>query len=118
MVRPGCLLATLALLLAGCTPQARVDGGDPERGRLLMAQYQCGSCHAAPDVPGVERPLGPSLHGFGRRSYIAGRVPNGPSTLARWLQDPPALVPGTVMPRLGVSALDARDMAAYLLSLE
>jgi cytochrome c len=58
-----------------------------------------------------------SLAGFGRHSYIAGRLPNEPRLLERWLIDPAALVPGTAMPAMGVSAADARDMAAYLRSL-
>ena len=51
------------------------------------------------------------------RGYIAGEVPNGPQMLQRWLQDPQSLVPDTTMPDMGVSPIDARDMAGYLLSL-
>jgi cytochrome c len=94
-----------------------VPGGSPERGLALIAQYQCGSCHTIPRAPGTGMRIGPPLEGFGDRSYIAGRVPNGPHTLQRWLQEPQALVPGTTMPDLGVSAHDARHIAAYLLQL-
>jgi cytochrome c2 len=55
-----------------------------------------------------------TLESFGRRSYIAGRVPNRPELLQRWLIEPASLVPGTAMPAMGVSKADARDMAAYL----
>lgn len=82
-----------------------------------MATYQCGSCHVVPGVPAADGRIGPTLAGFGSRSYIAGEAPNGPATLPRFLQSPPAVVPNTTMPALGVSAADARDMAAYLLSL-
>jgi cytochrome c1 len=54
------------------------------------------------------------LDGFGLRSYIAGRIPNGRAALERWIVDPPSLVPGTLMPNLGVSAAEAHDIAAYL----
>jgi cytochrome c2 len=37
--------------------------------------------------------------------------------LERWIVDPPALVPATAMPSVGVAEHDARNMAAYLLSL-
>ncbi|RZL10824.1 MAG: cytochrome c [Rubrivivax sp.] len=96
----------------------QVDNGDIDRGQRLLAQYQCGSCHGIPEVLASGGQWGPTLEKFGRRSYIAGRVPNGPDTLQRWLQDPQSLIPGTSMPDLGVPAADARDMAAYLLSLE
>ena len=119
------VLLLVAVLCAGCEPEVplqqrlrQVDNADRDRGRTLMTHYQCGSCHATPGVPSAPAPVAPSLEGFGRRSYIAGRLPNDPATLQRWLQDPPALVPGTTMPRLGVTPADARDMAGYLLALE
>lgn len=114
------------LLLAAC---AGCDGGEGrpaqqppaadriERGRLLLAQYQCGGCHAIPGVAGVRGTAASSLAGFGRRSYVAGRLPNDAAHLAAWIAEPAAQVPHTAMPALGASAADARDMAAYLLSL-
>ena len=102
--------------MAGCAPS---EAGDTaERGRRLLEQYQCGSCHRIPDVPGARGGVGPPLDHFGMRSYIAGHLPNRPETLARWIADPAALVPGTLMPDMGVSDADARDMAAYLHSLK
>ena len=113
-----------ALALVACDGRAPVDrrftevaGGDVARGQRLLGQYQCGSCHAIPDVAGAAGITGPDLAGFGRRSYIAGEVPNAPATLIRWIESPQALVPATAMPDMGASHDDARDMAAYLLSL-
>lgn len=91
--------------------------GDAERGRKLLAQYQCGSCHTIPGVAAAAGTRASTLQSFGLRSYIAGRVANRPESLARWIAQPHALVPGTPMPSMGVSAEDARDMAAYLLEL-
>jgi cytochrome c len=34
-----------------------------------------------------------------------------------WLIDPPAHAPRTAMPKLGVTAKDARDLTAYLYTL-
>lgn len=84
----------------------------------MLAQYQCGSCHAIPGVPIAQAAVGPPLTSFGRRSYIAGHLPNRPDMLTHWIVAPAALVPGTTMPAMGVSPADARDMAAYLLALE
>ena len=61
---------------------------------------------------------GPSLQAFGKRSYIAGRIPNRPDALAQWLVEPASLVPDTAMPSMGVSQTNARNMAAYLWGLE
>ena len=89
-----------------------------QRGQRLLTQYQCGSCHAIPGVAAARGVQGPTLEAFGKRSYIAGRIPNQADHLARWIVQPSALVPDTAMPAMGVSPDQARDMAAYLGSLK
>jgi len=116
----------VALLLAACggnaadpAPPLKVMArGDAALGLRLLTQYQCGSCHAIPGVPAARGVNGPSLQAFGRRSYIAGRVPNLPDALAQWIVAPASLVPDTAMPSMGVSREEARHMAAYLGQLE
>jgi cytochrome c len=88
--------------------------GDPSRGERLLAQYHCGSCHTIPGVASARGRVAVTLESFGRRSYIAGRLPNTPQLLADWIVAPSALIPQTTMPAMGVSADDAKDMAAYL----
>ena len=119
-------MVLLLIVAAGC--DARSAAGTPPDGihkipnrllgQRLLTQYQCGSCHSIPGVAAARGIWGPSLQAFGKRSYIAGHIPNRPDALARWIMQPSALVPGTLMPSMGVSADDARDMAAYLGSLE
>lgn len=106
----------MLLPLAGCSEDGHsaVAAGDAARGRDLLAQYHCGSCHTIPGVAASRGSVAVSLEGFGRRSYIAGRVPNEPARLAHWIADPASLVPGTLMPDMGVSIEHARDIAAYL----
>jgi len=89
-------------------------GGDALRGERLLAQYHCGSCHTIPGVASARGQVAVTLDSFGRRSYIAGRVPNTPQHVADWIVAPSSLVPQTTMPSMGVSAADAKDMAAYL----
>jgi cytochrome c len=91
-----------------------LTGGDPRRGAQLMIRHGCAGCHHIPRVPNADGRVGPSLHQFAGRSYIAGALDNTPDNLVRFIQDAPALVPGTAMPRTGASAQDARDMAAFL----
>lgn len=85
-----------------------------ERGRIMLARYHCGACHAIPGVAASRGELAASLQGYGRRSYIAGRVANEPGALARWIVAPASIAAGTLMPDMGVAPADARDMAAYL----
>ena len=115
-VRHAAAIALFALVgwRSGASVAEPASSGDAERGRLLMAQYQCGRCHAIPGVAGARGRLAVPLDAFGMRSYIAGRIPNRPAALARWIVDPPSLVPDTLMPNLGVSAAEAHDIAAYL----
>lgn len=116
-----CAALLCALALSGCGKSEeaapKVAGGDPQQGRRLMAQYQCAACHAIPEVPGAHGNAGPPLDSFGRRSYIAGGIPNVPEELMRWLDNPQAMKPGSPMPDLGVSPAEARHMAAYLYTL-
>lgn len=121
--RAGPAAAAAALILSGCDVTggpyaAAASAAGVERGRLLLAQYQCGSCHTIPGVPASRGQQASSLAAFGQRSYIAGRLANGPEALARWIDSPQSQVPGTAMPDMVASPADARDMAAYLLSLK
>lgn len=100
------------------SPSRQITGADPKRGLAVIEQEACGACH---DIPGVAWPkgqVGGSLAGFADRALIAGRFPNRPDVLTRWLRDPPALSPTTAMPATGLSEAQARDVAAYLYTLD
>ncbi|MGV3572538.1 MAG: c-type cytochrome [Ramlibacter sp.] len=90
---------------------------DVDRGRLALAQHACHACHTIPGVTGPQAHVGPPLAGIASRRLIAGTLANGPDNMARWLMHTQQVKPGTAMPQLGVSARDARDMAAYLATL-
>jgi cytochrome c2 len=110
-----------AVVLAACTHerdyQPRVHSGDPGRGEVALARYECGACHAIPGIAGATGQVGPSLESYADRSYVAGKFPNDPETLVRWIRDPPAMAPNTAMPAVPMTDQDARDMAAYLYEL-
>ena len=112
------MLVLAALLGAGCGSQqaVAVPGGDASRGATLIGAYGCGSCHDVAGIDAASGRIGPPLHDFADRRYIAGELPNNLDNLLRWLQDPQSVEPGTVMPDLGVGAPQARDIAAYLYS--
>jgi cytochrome c len=112
-VRLDFFVILLSIASAGCSNAS----SEAERGRQLAQQYQCGNCHQIPGVNGATGTVAVTLESFGLRSYIAGHVPNTDQNLARWLIDPAALVPGTLMPNMGVTSGDARDLAAYLRQL-
>jgi mono/diheme cytochrome c family protein len=92
-------------------------GGDASRGKVAIQQYACGTCHVIPGITGADKPVGPPLEGFARRGFIAGILPSTPENLEKFLRDPQEVSPESAMPDLGVSARDARDISAYLLTL-
>jgi cytochrome c len=118
-LRGSCVIA--AVLVAGCDDGVAVKTetfGNAERGREALERFECGACHRIPGVRGPQGRVGPSLEHFGLRAYVAGRFENSPEVAARWILDPPAMKPATAMPNLGLTEAQARDIAAYLHSLE
>ncbi|WP_346797477.1 c-type cytochrome [Halomonas sp. Bachu 37] len=91
---------------------------DPERGRLAMYGYACIACHRIPGLVGPRADVGPPLAGIAERRFIAGVLANNFDNMVHWLRHPTQVDPLTAMPDLGVTERDARDMTAYLGTLE
>jgi cytochrome c1 len=89
-------------------------------GKALIAQKGCGGCHTIPGIEGANATVGPDLTGVASRTTIAGgAVPHtGADDLKRWVLDPPALKPGTQMPKLGLTDEEAARIVAYLETLK
>jgi cytochrome c2 len=83
-----------------------------------MYQYACNACHTIPGVTGSAPNVGPPLAGMSSRRRIAGKLPNTPENMVRWLRHTHEVAPSSAMPEMGVSARDARDLAAYLATLD
>ncbi len=115
---------TVLSLLTGCSRRAQprvqveIPGGDPDRGRQAFTDYGCIACHTIPGVTRADATVGPPLTDWAERGVIAGHFPNTPEHLIRWIMNPQELDPGNVMPDMGVPEVVARDMAAYLYTLQ
>jgi cytochrome c2 len=103
-----------AFAVAGEERYGSTGPGDPKKGKAAIERYGCGSCHEIAGVTGAVGKVGPPLTGVASRVYIAGVMRNNTVNIVRWIQNPQAFVPNVVMPNLGVSQDDARDIAAYL----
>jgi cytochrome c len=91
--------------------------GNVELGREFWIQRGCSGCHIAPGIPGGGQ-IGPNQTHFSARPTIAGGLlPNTPEGVARWLKDPPAVKPGTLMPDLSLTDEQIKDLTAFLYSL-
>lgn len=113
-------IAAIPLTACGRWPQAPTwggFGGDPARGQTTIVRAGCGSCHEIPGVPGAHGLTGPPLTHFARRTVVAGLLPNTPENLVRWVRRPQSVVPNNAMPDTGLSDAQARDVAAYLYTI-
>ncbi len=95
------------LWISGCA-----DRDEP--GRVALERLQCGACHVIPGVTGASGKVGPPLDKYEKRAYIAGKFPRDAELLARWIADAPSMSPGTAMPKVEMTAAEARDIAGYL----
>ena len=116
-------LVLLALpLLSACDDRqepARSAGlGDAAAGAQRVAAAGCGTCHVIPGIEGASGLVGPPLDHMGRRIYIAGLLRNTPENMVLWLRTPQRVVPGVVMPDVGLTDAQARDVTAYLYTLD
>lgn len=118
------VLLTAFSLFSGCVPSAsarppyEIPGSDAARGRQAMTEYGCAACHTIPGVTRADATVGPPLTEWSTRTVIAGEFPNTPEYLVKWIADPQQLIPGSIMPDVGVPEVVARDMSAYLYTLQ
>jgi cytochrome c len=117
------ILCTFSTILAGCTggqaprTYSIAARGDAGHGKQVIQSAGCGACHMIPGIGEARGLVGPPLMLFGRRTMIAGQLPNSPENLALWIQHPRSVEPGTAMPDLGLTTDQAEDVAAYLYTL-
>ncbi len=84
---------------------------------VALFNMKCGSCHAVrgTDAAGV---LGPDLSHLMQRHMIAsGLLPNTPAELARWVSDPQAVKPGSLMQKPELSPQELATIERYLQTL-
>ena len=123
MIGKATIVAVFVVAACACNqPNTRreaiqLTGGDPDRGVSAIGRYGCGSCHTIPVIRGANALVGPPLTQIASRSYLAGEIQNTPSNMMDWIQHPRKIEKGTVMPEMGVTENDARDIAAYLYTL-
>lgn len=117
------LVIVIASVTAGCNAIPHEDsaraltGGDPYRGRQLISRYGCDGCHTIPGIQTADALVGPSLDRVAMRMYLAGHIQNTPENMMRWIRNPHTFDRKTVMPEMGVTEQDSRDITAYLYTL-
>jgi len=89
-------------------------GGDPDRGKVAIAQAGCGACHRIPGIATATGRVGPDLSQIGSNIFVAGVSSNRAENIVRWIMNPREVDAKTAMPDLGIRRQAAQDIAAYL----
>jgi cytochrome c oxidase subunit 2 len=89
-----------------------------QTGADLFVQKGCIGCHAVAGTL-AQGVVGPNLTHFGsRQTLAAGIMENTPENLHRWLKNPLAVKPASLMPNLGLTDADIAALTAYLYRLK
>ena len=109
---------SLLLLAGACKPPPEerqfMPAASVEQGKAAIERVGCGSCHT---IPGIRWPQGrsaPALENMAERALIAGKLPNEPQMLARFVRNAPQVLPGSAMPAMPLTEEESRDIAKYL----
>jgi cytochrome c oxidase subunit 2 len=94
-----------------------VQAASASQGRGVF-EARCAVCHAVRGTSAGGR-LGPDLsHLMQRGTIAAGTLPNTPSTLRDWVNDPQGIKPGSQMPQLALTSDDLSTVVTYLQTLK
>ncbi len=86
-------------------------------GRALFEQNACINCHAVKGTVANGR-FGPDLtHLMSRDTIAAGALMNTRENLEKWIKDPDAYKPGSLMPAMKLSDEDVNSITSYLVTL-
>lgn len=88
-------------------------------GRETFLALACAGCHTVKGTTAVGK-VGPDLTRVASRPSIAGGLlsPVDEANLTRWIKDPPAVKPGTLMPKLNLSDQQIADIVKWLRTLK
>ncbi len=97
----------------------RLNDPATKKGRETFLSLACTGCHTVQGTTAAGK-VGPDLsHVASKKSIAAGALsPVNEETLTRWIKNPPAVKPGTLMPNLGLSDEQLHDIVQWLLTLK
>jgi cytochrome c oxidase subunit 2 len=88
-------------------------------GRELFLSLACAGCHKVEGTTAAGK-IGPDLtHLMSKQSIAGGALsPVNEENLKRWISNPPAVKPGTLMPKLDLSEQQINDIVLFLQTLK
>jgi cytochrome c oxidase subunit 2 len=89
-----------------------------QQGQQILLAGACIGCHTI-NGTAANGKTGPNLTHSGSRAWIAGGMLNNTEgNLRRWLANPPAVKPGSIMPNVNLTKTEIDALTAYLQSLK
>jgi cytochrome c oxidase subunit II len=102
---------------AAMTAPAAAAGG--ETAEQIFQAKACIGCHTIPGVPGAVGKVGPNLeHLMARPTIAAGLLKNTPENLHKWISNPKAVKPNTLMAPLPMTPQELDTIVKYLETLK
>ena len=97
----------------------RLSDPATKKGRETFLALACTGCHTVKGTTAAGK-VGPELSNVASKKSIAAGLlsPVNEETLTRWIKNPPAVKPGTLMPSLGLSDEQVHDIVQWLLTLK
>ena len=89
-----------------------------EGGRALFISKACTGCHTIQGMIEAQGQVGPELTHAVSNSLIAGVLPNTEENLKKWLKDPTAVKPETIMPDQSLTDSEIDALIAFLRTLK
>lgn len=116
----------IAAFLVPTAEAARPSLGDAEKGRALLSEKGCMSCHRMTGVPTIsalptDEPLAADVLARGQKmapDLRWARERMRTASMVQWIVDPKAVKADASMPALGITEAEAGDIAAYLVAAE
>jgi mono/diheme cytochrome c family protein len=112
-----------AYLAPDDTAPFTLSGASKEKGRKLVEERACGTCHELGGAPLPVKPAAADPRDVDRTISLAPDLRHArdkwrPDALVKWLVDPKSLKSDAIMPAPGLSEAEARDVALYLFTAE
>jgi cytochrome c oxidase subunit II len=99
-------------------PARKPTGTEAVAGAQVIATMACGGCHTIRGTSLAGEKAPDLTHFGGRTSLAAVTLPNTPENLTRWLTNPQAVKPESLMPRISMPADRIAQLVAYLEELK
>jgi len=99
-------------------PASSPLSGRAAKGAEVFKEKNCVDCHSIAGIMTRGRVAPDLTHVGSRTTLAAGTLPNTPENLTQWLKNPQTVKKGVLMPDIGLSTDQIKDLTAFLEGLK